>query len=157
MGRNYDTALYRREVLLIKKHMPNAAISTDIMVGFAGEDDARFEESLNFVKSIGFAKVHIFPFSIRPGTPAEKLSGQVYKKEKNKRAHVLQQAADVSRKEYLNAMIGKKAQVLLETDNSKGVCEGYSGEYVRARVECGAEKIGEIVDVVLYENNIVFD
>lgn len=157
MGRNYDTAQYRREVALIRKYMPDAAISTDIMVGFAGEDEKLFEESLNFVKEIGFAKVHVFPFSVRPGTPAEKLSGQIPKRIKSKRASMMQQTADTSRKEYLNSMIGKKVEVIIEEESTKGICDGYSGEYTRVRLECTADKIGEIVDVVLDESNIIVD
>ena len=86
MGRNYTAAHYAKEVALIRQRMPHAAISTDVMVGFAGEDEARFDESLRFVKEIGFAKVHVFPFSVRPGTPAEKMKNHVPKREKMRRA-----------------------------------------------------------------------
>ncbi len=156
MGRNYTTSQYRHEISLIRGKMPNAALSTDIIVGFAGENDARFEESLAFVKEIGFAKVHVFPFSIRPGTPAEKLTGHVIKKEKIKRAGIMQKEADKSRKEYLKNMIGKSVSVLLEKAEGTD-SEGYSGEYIRVKVKGGADKVGEIVSVILAKDNIVFD
>ena len=156
MGRKYAISQYRHEVSLIRQKMPNAAISTDIIVGFAGEDDARFEESLNFAYEIGFAKVHVFPFSLRPGTPAEKLSGHVAKKEKIHRAAAMQKMADESRREYLNSMIGQKVEVLIEIANDEGA-EGYSGEYIRVSVKDCEDKIGEIIPIILDEKNIVFD
>jgi threonylcarbamoyladenosine tRNA methylthiotransferase MtaB len=156
MGRNYTAAQYASEVAAIRELMPNAAISTDVMVGFPGEDEAGFAKSLDFVKNIGFAKVHVFPFSVRPGTPAEKMKKQVPKRVKMNRAGVMQQAADESRMAYLKSMRGKKVWVLLETAYGADA-KGYSGEYIRVRVPGGADKIGEIVEVVLDENNIVND
>ncbi len=156
MGRNYTAQQYREDVAKIRQRMPNAAISTDVIVGFAGEDEKRFVESLNFVQEIGFAKVHIFPYSIRPGTPAAKLKNQIPKKIKTKRASIMQETADKSRMEYFKSMYGKEVSVLLETAIGDDA-EGYSGEYIRVRVGGGADKIGEIVEVILAETNIVVD
>jgi threonylcarbamoyladenosine tRNA methylthiotransferase MtaB len=156
MGRKYTSEQFKNDVIKIREKMPFAAISTDIIVGFPQEDEERFKESLDFVKEIGFAKVHVFPFSIRRGTPAEKLKGQVTKKVKSLRASIMQDAADKSRLEYFNSMYGKKVSVLLETAQGTDA-EGYSGEYIRVSVPDGADKIGEIVDITLNENNIVVD
>ena len=156
MGRKYTSEQYAKEVEAVRKLMPHAAISTDVMVGFAEEDEARFEESLDFVKKIGFAKVHVFPFSVRPGTPAEKMKNQIPKRVKIKHAAIMQKAADESRAEYLKSMYGQHVKVLLETADGADA-EGYSGEYIRVRIPGGADKVGEIVDAVLDESNIVVD
>jgi threonylcarbamoyladenosine tRNA methylthiotransferase MtaB len=156
MGRKYTASQYFDDVEKIKDKMPYAAISTDVIVGFPGEDEERFEESLSFVKRIGFAKVHVFPFSARPGTPAEKLKDQIPKKIKTKHSAIMQAAADELRRKYLRSMIGKKASVLLETVHGQAA-EGYTGEYIRVCAEDSAPKVGEIMDVVLDKSNIVFD
>ena len=156
MGRKYTASQYFQDIKKIRSKIPYAAISTDVIVGFPGEDEERFEESLDFVKRIGFAKVHVFPFSVRPGTPAEKLKNQIPKKIKTNNSAIMQAAADESRKNYLQSMIGKKASVLLETAHGEDA-QGYTGEYIRVNVAGGAPNVGEIVDVVLDKSNIVFD
>ena len=156
MGRKYTASQYFEDVKKIRDKMPNAAISTDVIVGFPGEDEERFIESLDFVNGIGFAKVHVFPFSARPGTPAEKLKNQIPKKIKTKHSAIMQAAADESRRRYLHSMIGEKASVLLETAHGKAA-EGYTGEYIRVQVAGGAKNVGDIVDLVLTPDNIVFD
>ncbi len=156
MGRKYTAEQYMDDVFRIRKSMPHAAISTDIIVGFPQENEERFNKSLEFVKSIGFAKVHVFPFSVRPGTPAQKLKGQIAKRVKTNRASIMQKAADESRLEYFKSMYGQKVSVLLETAYGNDA-QGYSGEYIRVGVKDGADKIGQIVNVILDETNIVVD
>lgn len=157
MGRNYTAKLYKKEIDTIRKYMGKVAISTDVMVGFAGESEERFKESLEFVREIGFARVHVFPFSIRPGTPAAKLKGQIEKSIKHERVSRMQCVADISRDKYLNSMIGENVKVLLETEGDSGLAEGYSSEYIRVNVEDGAYRLGEIVNVKLTKDNLIID
>lgn len=157
MGRNYTAKLYKKEIDTIRKYMGKLAISTDVMVGFAGESEERFKESLEFVREIGFARVHVFPFSIRPGTPAAKLKGQIEKSIKHERVSRMQCVADISRDKYLNSMIGENVDVLLETEGDSGLAEGYSSEYIRVNVEDGASRLGEIVNIQLTKDNLIID
>jgi threonylcarbamoyladenosine tRNA methylthiotransferase MtaB len=157
MGRNYTAKLYKKEIDTLRKYMSKVAISTDVMVGFAMEVEERFKESLEFVREIGFARVHVFPYSIRPGTPAAKLKGQVEKAEKHERVSRMQLVADISRDKYLSSMIGEEVEVLLETEGINSSAEGYSSEYIRVNLEDGADKLGEIVKEKLTKENLVID
>ena len=157
MGRNYTALHYKKEVDLIRQYMPKAAISTDIMVGFPGETEVLFEESLNFVKNIGFAKVHVFPYSVRPNTKAANFADQIPKVVKQKRVALMQDIAEQSRHAYMLRMMGEDVSVLLETADENGDAYGYSDEYIRVKVADGADKLGEIVKVTLNKENIVVD
>ncbi len=86
MNRHYDTAEYRRIVEKLREVFPNAAITTDMMVGFAGETEEEFAQSLEFARSIAFAKVHVFAYSRRPGTVAYNMPGQVSNAVKEQRS-----------------------------------------------------------------------
>lgn len=130
MNRHYDTAFYRDLVNRIRNIFPDAAITTDIMVGFAGETEEEFEKSLSFAKEIGFAKAHIFAYSRRKGTVAYNLPNQVTKAEKTKRSREMIEATLKTEKEFLSNYIGSTVEVLFETEN-----EGYTKNYCRVRVE----------------------
>lgn len=86
MNRHYDTAEYSKIVYNIRKTFDNSSITTDVMVGFAGETEDDFKDSMNFVKQTGFAKVHVFPYSRRKGTVADKAPNQIAPNIKEQRA-----------------------------------------------------------------------
>lgn len=86
MRRKYDTARYAQSVALLRESFPGCALTTDLIVGFPGETEAELEESLAFCRQCGFAAMHIFPYSRRPGTPADKMPGQLTKAEKEARS-----------------------------------------------------------------------
>lgn len=157
MGRKYTNKRYKKEVNTIRQYMPNAAISTDIMVGFPQEDEVRFNESLEFVKDIGFAKIHVFPYSIRPGTAAAKFKGQLTNVIKQERASIMQNTANISRHEYLLSMMGHKVNVLLESADENGDASGYSGEYIRVKVCKSSNRLDQILEIILGKDNIVYD
>ena len=90
MGRKYTAAEYKNGINKLRTAFPGAAITTDIMVGFPGETEEEFEESLTFAKNMEFAKMHIFPYSIRPGTRASKMNGQLTLNEKKLRVEKLE-------------------------------------------------------------------
>ena len=129
MGRHYDTAEYSRIVETLRKSFEDCAITTDIMVGFPGESEEEFEKSLSFAKEIAFARAHVFAYSIRPGTPAAKLSGQIPKQEKLKRSREMIALTTKSQQEFLESMVGKTVNMLPEQRREDGRWEGYSENY----------------------------
>lgn len=135
MGRKYDKAEYFTIVSNIRKHFPDCAITTDIMVGFPGETDDDFNESLEFVKSVGFADGHIFPYSPREGTVASKRSDQIEQSVKNRRAKILSDAICESRKAFLNSMVGKRVKVLFEKEKDTLWHIGHTENYVVVKVK----------------------
>lgn len=134
MNRKYNTAEYRELCEKLRKHFPNCALTTDVMVGFSGETQEDFEQSLDFVKSIGFSKVHIFPYSERKGTVAAKRTDQIPKNIKEQRAHIMAQACNEQRKSFLNDLVGKTFTVLFEKENSPDFHQGYTPNYTLVKV-----------------------
>ena len=148
MNRHYDTAFYRDLVTRIRNMFPNSAITTDIMVGFAGETEQEFLESINFAKEMGFAKSHIFAYSRRNGTVAYNLKGQISKQEKSNRSKRMIEVTNQTEKEFLEGQIGKTVSVLFET-NENGFSEGYTKNYTRVKVKTETAHSGEILNVKL--------
>ncbi len=148
MNRHYDAAFYRDLVERIRKMFPTAAITTDIMVGFAGETEAEFSESLSFAKEIKFAKSHIFAYSRRNGTIAYALPNQVTKAEKANRSKKMIEATLNTEKEFLQNQIGSILPVLFETYEN-GVNEGYTKNYSRVKVNSQTCLSGKILNVKL--------
>ncbi len=146
MNRHYDTAFYRDLVTRIRKSFIDAAITTDIMVGFAGETEEEFTQSLNFAKEIGFAKTHIFAYSRRAGTAAYGLPNQVSKAEKARRSRLMSEATIKTEGKFLNSLVGRVFPVLFETAQD-GFAEGYTANYSRVRVKSDNPHTGEILNV----------
>ena len=146
MNRHYDTAFYRDLVERIRKMFPDAAITTDIMVGFAGETEREFEESLAFAKEIGFAKSHIFAYSRREGTVAYGLPSQVSNAEKSNRSKRMIATTLETEEAFLDKYIGTVVEVLFETAN-----EGYTKNYCRVKLQNGTAKAGEILNVKIID------
>ena len=146
MNRHYDTAFYYDLIRRIRKMFPDASVTTDVMVGFAGETEKEFDESLEFVKKVGFAKVHVFAYSRRSGTVAYGLPEQVTNAEKSSRSKLMIATAKVSENEFLKRQIGKIYPVLFETVQN-GAFEGYTPNYSRIKVKSDNIKLGEILNV----------
>lgn len=147
MHRPYDTKRFIELVQQIRTQVPDIAITTDIIVGFPGETEADFTTTLEFVKQCGFAKMHIFPYSKRKGTPAAVMPEQIDDAEKNRRAALLAQVDDELHQHTLAAMIGKEEEVLFEQPIDNIHMEGLCGPYLRVVVPASAELAGEIVKV----------
>ncbi len=148
MNRLYTAEEYRELVGKIRALWANASITTDIMVGFVGETEQEFEESLNFAKEIGFLKAHIFPYSVRNGTAAAGMQGHVDEAVKNSRAAKMAKICDEKTKDILKSLCGQTREVLLEqTDN--GFTEGYSEDYIRVFVPKASEFNGMVKTVLL--------
>lgn len=150
MNRHYDTAEYAAIVKRLRTYFPGCAITTDIMVGFPGETQEEFCQSLAFAEQIGFAKAHVFAYSPRPGTRAATMPDQVSKAEKEKRSAQMIALTNRTRAEYLAAQIGKEAQVLFETLLSDGCYEGYTETYVPVRMQSTDDLRGKICRVRIH-------
>lgn len=148
MHRPYTTAKFKTLLADIKNRVPDIAITTDVIAGFPGETEADFETTCKFAESCGFSKMHIFPFSARKGTPAEKFAGAVTEAVKKERADILGKIDETMHKTFLQAMVGQKTEVLFEQPAGEDYFEGLTGNYQRVFVKSGGRNLsGEILPV----------
>lgn len=148
MHRPYTTDKFKTLLADIKAQVPDIAITTDVIVGFPGETEADFETTCKFAKSCGFSKMHIFPFSARKGTPAEKFAGAVTEAVKKERADILGRIDETMHKTFSQAMVGQNAEVLFEQPAGEDYFEGLTGNYQRVFVKSGGHNLGgEILPV----------
>lgn len=150
MNRHYDANEYKRIVDTIRRYFKNPAITTDIMVGFPGEDETEFSQSLDFAKEIGFAKAHVFAYSKRPGTKAANMPNQVSNAIKKERSNKLIEATDITRRAFLLSQVGQICEVLFETADKLGA-HGYTKNYTPVYVKSDKNLQGEILKVIIKE------
>lgn len=144
MNRRYDTALFCDIAVRIRHHFPRPTFTTDVMVGFPGETEADFAQSLAFVRGFDFLKCHIFPYSARPGTAGAALEGQLSKTEKDRRAAAMADAAEETRARVLASFVGQPARVILEQPDGEGF-GGYTDRYLPALVTGTCLHTGDVV------------
>jgi len=131
MGRHYSVEEYVRKVLLAREAIPDVAITTDIIVGFPGETEAEFATTMNFVQSIGFARIHVFKYSPRPGTPAAKMPDQVSPQVKEDRCRAMHILAQRAQSAFTKRFFGRTFPVLWETRSRGFQWKGLTDHYVR--------------------------
>lgn len=149
MNRHYSSSEYADIVNKLRNAFENSSITTDVMVGFAGESEQDFKDSMDFVKSIGFAKVHVFPYSRRRGTKAYDVPNQILPAEKEKRASLMGELAEKSRFEFLSSQIGKTESVLIERLRHDCL-EGYTKNYTPVHILSKDSSLcGKIADVLI--------
>lgn len=129
MGRRYTTAAFAEKVRLVRDRLPLASLSTDVIVGFPGEDDAEFERTLAFCREQGFSKMHVFRFSPRPGTPAATMEGQVPAEVSRERSERLRALGDELRAADACRRVGTVEAVLVERVEQDGSAFGTSASY----------------------------
>ena len=149
MHRPYDTKIFAELIQKIRAKLPDVAITTDVIVGFPGETEENFAATKEFVRSCGFSKIHIFPFSPRKGTPAASFSGVVSEKVKQRRAVELAEVDRESHEKYCESMLDKTVTVLFEQESAEGLWEGLSGNYVRAYAKSEDNLSGKIRKITL--------
>jgi threonylcarbamoyladenosine tRNA methylthiotransferase MtaB len=151
MRRRYDTALAADRLAMIRELLPDAAIGTDLIAGFPGEDDAAFARTLAFVEASPVTYGHVFPYSVRSGTTAAKLDGQQPPAVIAARARLLRAACDRKHGAFARRFDGAAAEVLIETtrDPQSGALRGYTRNYLRARLDGPDAWMGRIVPVRL--------
>lgn len=147
MNRKYNTHEFRTVVKNIRNYIPDSAITTDIMVGFPGETDEEFEKSVAFLKEICFAEAHVFAYSNRRGTKADKFPNQVKRSIKNERASIMAIAADECRQKFLESFIGKQAKVLAEREIENGIYEGHTSNYIKVHFKSNTNVSKNFVNV----------
>lgn len=129
MNRKYSTELFYNAVNLLRSYYPSCGITTDLIVGFPGETEDEFQETLAFIEKCAFSSMHIFPYSVRSGTAAAKMNNQVEKKEKHSRARRATTVAKKCRQNFLASLIGSTEKVLFEREID-GMWEGHAENYV---------------------------
>ena len=134
MRRKYDTARYYESVALLNTHFPGCAVTTDMIVAFPGETEAEFAESLAFIRKCGFADMHIFPYSRRPGTPADRMPGQHDNATKEARSRAAIAVAEEMSRSYRENLVGSVLEVLFE-EESDGFFTGHAPNYVKVYAE----------------------
>ena len=134
MKRKYDTARYLQSVELLYRYFPGCAVTTDMIVAFPGETEEEFQESLAFIQKCRFADMHIFPYSRRPGTPADKMPGQHSNAVKEDRSRRAIAVAEGMNRAYREAMIGTKQEVLFE-EEQEGLFAGHAPNYMKIYVK----------------------
>lgn len=160
MRRKYSAEYYRRKIDYIRKALPNLAITTDIIVGFPGETEEEFKETYHFVKDIGYAELHVFPYSQRTGTPAARMKNQVDKETKQRRVEQMIELSDRLAKQYAEQFKDTVLEVIpeevLEDKNYTNHLVGYTDNYLKVHFEGPKHLIGEIVRVKITEPGYPF-
>ncbi|MBE6978309.1 MAG: tRNA (N(6)-L-threonylcarbamoyladenosine(37)-C(2))-methylthiotransferase MtaB [Ruminococcaceae bacterium] len=156
MKRKYDTARYYESVALLKEFFPGCAVTTDMIVAFPGETQEEFAESLAFIQKCGFADMHIFPYSRRPGTPADKMPGQHDNDTKERRSRAAIAVARQMSLAYREDLVGTETEVLFE-EEEKGYFTGHAPNYVKvyAKGEDLHNRVRNVRLTEVYEDGIL--
>lgn len=153
MNRHYTAEEYRHLALKLRESFPDCTLTTDIMVGFTGESDENFRESLRFAEEIGFEKVHVFPYSVRKGTKAEKLTGHLDKSVKEERCRTMIEKTEKIRADFMKKQIGRVCQVLFETKHTDGYLTGYTKNYTPVKCILPDDFCGQLVDIRITDSD----
>ena len=135
MRRKYDTARFYESVRLLRRYFPGCGLTADLITGFPGETDADHAETLAFIRKCGFSAMHVFPYSVRPGTKAAAMPEQLTHAVKDARAHEAQRAADEMQQAFLESCVGKTLSVLFETRGADGLWHGHADNYCETAAE----------------------
>jgi len=153
MHRRYETAQFRERIEYIRQHIKDVAITTDVIVGFPGENEKDFADSYNFIKDIGFSKLHVFPFSPRKGTPAAQLEGKVTKVIKEARSRKLIDLSHNLEMNFRKKFEGQTMDVLFEERISGEMYEGLTTNYIKVRAKSKDDIHNQIISVKFEQNH----
>ena len=157
MKRKYDTARYLESVRLLNETFPDCAITTDMIVAFPGETEEEFAESLAFIQECGFADMHIFPYSRRPGTPADKMPGQLDNDTKELRSRKACAVAEKMTLSYRQKLVGNTYDVLFEEREGE-YCIGHTPNYVKVYLKFGQDLHNTVLPITpqeLYKDGVL--
>ncbi len=147
MNRTYTLPELQSKLDLIYDNFERAGLGADIIVGFPGETDAQFNETVQFIRNNHFSYVHVFPFSARKGTPAAERNDQIQPRIRMERARALREVVRQKKEKFYRFWMGEVVYVLLENKKSKGMMSGFSSEYVRVKVPYEEKYLNKIVPV----------
>ena len=146
MARRYDTAQFYEKISKIKELLPGICLTTDLIVGFPGETEEDFAESLSFLKKVGFVQVHTFPYSPRSGTPAATYEDQIAPNIKHQREVKVLAYSKMAWEDYSKSFDGKEVEVIIEQfDEEKGMYYGHSSNYLDVYLDDQNLQIGDVV------------
>ncbi len=134
MARRYNTAMYMEAVDNLRRAFPQAAFTTDVLTGFPGETEEEFQQTCDFIRRVGYARIHVFPYSQREGTKAAVMPGQLPNAEKDRRARELIAIGEETSRAYREQWLGRNTFVLLE-EQVEGLWTGYTPEYIHVTLE----------------------
>ncbi|MGZ4169232.1 MAG: MiaB/RimO family radical SAM methylthiotransferase, partial [Solirubrobacteraceae bacterium] len=146
MGRHYTADEYLDHIARVRSSAPDVNVTTDVIIGFPTEDDAAFERTLDAVDAAGITRVHVFPYSPRPGTVAAGLGDRVDPAEKKRRSQVLRGRSELRSRLHRAARLGARERVLVDK-TADTQCSGYTADYTRCYLPAGAGRRGALVDV----------
>ena len=156
MNRKYNKAQFLAKLKKIRERLPDIALTTDVIVGFPGETDEEFNETVDFIKECGFNMLHVFPFSAREGTGAYLMKSQVDPKIKKQRVQVLLDLSKELWDKYVERFIGQNINVLIEKyDSNEKAYFGHTSNYIDVKLENIKAKIGENIQVLLQKDMII--
>ena len=148
MRRKYNVDDFITKVNRIREARPDIAITTDVIVGFPGESDEEFNETVDFIKKVNFAELHVFPFSAREGTPAYSYENQVSPEIKAKRVQVLLDLSEKLKEDYRKKFVGQELEVIIEEKDKKtGLMIGHSSNYLLLGEQLPESSVGQIVKI----------
>jgi threonylcarbamoyladenosine tRNA methylthiotransferase MtaB len=147
MRRGYTTEQYRQLVSQVRRRIPGAALSTDVIVGFPGETDEEFSATRDFIAGLPFSYLHVFTYSERAGTPAAALPEQVDYPVRKARNHVLREISEQKREAFAESMVGRHLEVVVQREDEDGTVRGVSDNYLEVTIEGASEHRGEVVAV----------
>jgi len=147
MCRGYTAELFLSTIGRFKTCLDRPAFTTDIITGFPGETDDDFQQTLYMVEEVGFLKIHVFPYSERPGTPAASMPGKIPADIAKERAEILKKLGHQCALGYTQPFVGSVERVLVEKVNEKGICEGRGEHYFPVRFQGDASVRGQLVEV----------
>jgi threonylcarbamoyladenosine tRNA methylthiotransferase MtaB len=153
MNRNYTASEYERAIYSIRESIPDLAITTDIMVGFAGEGQREFEESYKFCERMNFANMHVFPYSARHGTAASKMPDQVEEKAKKERSQIMLILAQQSAQRFRRRFLSRTMKVLWESRADNTTWKGLTANYLRVFTQSSGDLSNQLLDVELLADN----
>ncbi len=155
MNRRYDTNEFMNIVNIIRSIRPDISLTTDVIVGFPGESEEDFNDTLNFCKKVGFSKIHVFPYSDRNGTVASKMKNKIPGNIKKERVHKLLELSNELEREYFNKFMNHEVEVLIE-ENKEGFYYGFTDNYIPLKLK-GNYKVNELYKIKLTKEMINFD
>lgn len=151
MNRRYDTSLFRSRIEMIKSLMPDSFIGVDVIAGARGESGELFEQGMKFIESLPITRLHVFPYSERPGTAALHLGNPVTQEEKHRRVQQLMELSDKKIAGFARSLAHKKMKVLWEQPSHGDRMNGFTENYLRVSAPYEEEKINCVTEVVLPE------
>ncbi|MFK5855116.1 MAG: tRNA (N(6)-L-threonylcarbamoyladenosine(37)-C(2))-methylthiotransferase MtaB [Bacteroidota bacterium] len=149
MRRMYTAKLFKKMSDKLEELYPDFSLTTDIIVGFPGETEENFQETVDLAEKIGFAHIHTFKYSIRTGTRAERLPDHIDEKEKNRRSEIVRILSEKTRLNHRNKFIGKQQRVLVQKINDDGFATGYGEHYLPIIIESTGLKTNSFYDVII--------